>query len=188
MWPSNRYLKRFFTRSCSNRCDLPEVITKSHEMRRKIKCSEGEKAEIKFRVKYDNISTKMNHFRPIFDLKCPFGSPCKYTIVSKRYGIFWIVFHQKYVLGVKMSSFWNSNSFHWQNTILELTLCIFGTTHRSQSKSHSLFKMLMSLQWEQIVNRKEEPAKVKSNIIRGMDQWNVCQENSTDALVMDSFA
>ena len=79
-------MKRFFTRSCPNGCELPELVTKSHEIRRKIKCTEGEKVEIKFRVKYDNISGIMNHFRPIFDLKCPtIGSSCKYKIVSKRY-------------------------------------------------------------------------------------------------------
>ena len=61
------------------------MVTKSHEIRRKIKCAEGEKVGIKFRVKYDNISGKMNHFRPIFDLKCPIGSPCKFELVSKRY-------------------------------------------------------------------------------------------------------
>ena len=93
-------------------------------MRRKIKCSEGEKAEIKFRVKYDNISSKMNHFRPIFDLKCPFGSPCKYTIVSKRFVIvFWTVFYQDCILVV---IFRRKNEFILKFKFVSLTKYDFG--------------------------------------------------------------
>ena len=104
---------------------------------------------------------------------------------------FWTIqqYHTKVLfLGVKTSLSWNSNSFHWIKTTLGLLLCVYGTIHRSQLRSHSLSKMLMSPQWEQIVNRKEERVKVRSNIIRDMDLWNVCRENSIDALEMDFFA
>ena len=63
----------------------------------------------------------MNHFRPIFDLKCPIGSPCKYTIVSKRFAI---IFEQ--IMVDQDDIFRRKNEFIMKFKFVSLTKHDFG--------------------------------------------------------------